>query len=429
MFDLIANVVAWFYSLWPSYGFAIIMLTLTVMVVVTPLTLKGTRSMLQMQLLQPELKRIQSKYGPGERQQMNEELMAFYQENGINPLGGCLPLLVQLPVFLVLFQVVRGMTRRATAMGTQLGWTSSRDVTTGPWDEHTIDLNERVFDPEYIPSDSELYADLIESNEMPWIGIDLSRSASSILGDGIIDLLPYLAMILIVLVSSLYQQRQIQGRNTGAQINPQQQAIMKIMPWFLPVFSWAMPAALVVYFIVSNLYRIGQQAYITHSLYSHDDSPGAQLARERSKKSDGDGPAKTEGKGRPTPKRSEARAARGSGKAKASRGAQRRGGGRRAAASPKSGGRGGGSSRTGSKAKPGDATPKRGGRAKDGGQGGGKGTSGGAKAGGGQKGGGKSAGKSASRSAGGGRTGRAPTRHGGRTTDPGSGSNRGGKGK
>ena len=66
-------------------------------------------------------------------------------------------------------------------------------------------------------------------------------------------------MILVVLFSSLYQQRQIQGRNTGAQINPQQQAIMKVMPYFLPVFAWAMPAALVVYFIISNLYRIAQQ--------------------------------------------------------------------------------------------------------------------------------------------------------------------------
>ena len=60
MFDLIASVLAWFYSLFPSYGFAVGMLTITVMVVVTPLTLKSTRSMLQMQRLQPELKAIQA---------------------------------------------------------------------------------------------------------------------------------------------------------------------------------------------------------------------------------------------------------------------------------------------------------------------------------------------------------------------------------
>ena len=162
MFDLIAGVVAWFYSLVPSYGFAIMMLTLSVMIVVTPLTLKGTRSMLQMQLLQPELKRIQGKYGPGERAQMNEELMAFYQENGINPLGGCLPLLVQLPVFLVLFRVVQGMTRRATDLGTQLGWTARRDITTGPFDSEVLNSTEHLFDPEYIPGGSQLFDDLTD---------------------------------------------------------------------------------------------------------------------------------------------------------------------------------------------------------------------------------------------------------------------------
>ena len=121
MFDLIARVLAFFYSLIPSYGVSIVMLTLAVMIVVTPLTLKSTRSMLQMQRLQPELKAIQTRY-KDDRQKMNEELMAFYQENGINPLGGCLPLLVQLPVFLVLFRVVQGITRHATSTPDLPGW-------------------------------------------------------------------------------------------------------------------------------------------------------------------------------------------------------------------------------------------------------------------------------------------------------------------
>ena len=102
MFNFIADVLAFFYDVWPSYGVSIIFLTLAVMVVSTPLTLKSTRSMLQMQRLQPELKAIQNRY-KDDRQKMNEELMAFYQENGINPLGGCLPMLIQLPIFLVLF--------------------------------------------------------------------------------------------------------------------------------------------------------------------------------------------------------------------------------------------------------------------------------------------------------------------------------------
>jgi len=72
--------------------------------------------MIQMQRLQPEMKRLQIKY-KDDRQKLNEELMAFYKENGLNPLGGCLPLLIQLPVFWILFRVVRGLVNNPTATG------------------------------------------------------------------------------------------------------------------------------------------------------------------------------------------------------------------------------------------------------------------------------------------------------------------------
>lgn len=320
MFDLIASVLSFFYDLVPSYGLAIVGLTLAVMIVATPLTLKSTKSMLQMQRLQPELKAIQTRY-KDDRQKMNEELMAFYQENGINPLGGCLPMLIQLPIFLVLFRVVQGITRRATDIGSQVGWTAGRFGGGGELDTHTIERIERTFDPENLDHGSAMYQDLLRETEMESLTIDLSRSAQEVLGDNIVSSLPYLLLIVIVLISSLYQQRQIQGRNTGAQINPQQQMIMKILPFMLPVFSFTMPAALVIYFVVSNLYRIGQQAYITQSLYKGDDSPGAQLAKQRAAdktagKSGADrgGGRVTPKKGEPTPKRGEAKAKQGSGK-------------------------------------------------------------------------------------------------------------------
>src|SRR3546814_11671106 len=92
LFELIAQVLSFFYDLVPNYAISIAMLTLIVMVVTTPFTLKGTRSMIQMQRLQPELRRLQLKY-KDDRQKLHEELMAFYKENQHNPLGGCLPML------------------------------------------------------------------------------------------------------------------------------------------------------------------------------------------------------------------------------------------------------------------------------------------------------------------------------------------------
>src|SRR5215203_6402802 len=105
-FQFFAGLLAWWYSVLPNYGFAIIALTITVMLVITPLTLKSTRSMIQMQRLQPQLKKLQEKY-KGDRERLNTELMAFYKEHDLNPLSGCIPVVAQLPIFILLYNVLR----------------------------------------------------------------------------------------------------------------------------------------------------------------------------------------------------------------------------------------------------------------------------------------------------------------------------------
>ncbi|MYB27764.1 MAG: membrane protein insertase YidC [Acidimicrobiaceae bacterium] len=317
LFDVVTAILAWFYSLVPSYGMAIALLTLTAVVAVTPLTLKMTRNMLQMQQHMPELKKLQNQH-KGDRQAMNEITMAYYKEHGINPVGCLLPMLVQGPIFLVMYRVVDGLTRRTTEIGTQLGFTSRRyaDSVSGgvpTYAETPIARGDLPFDPDFLSRDSDLYEHLSADVEMVSLGVDLSRSTSTVISESIVAALPYLLMLLIVLVTSLYQQRQIQGRQSGAAVNPQQQMMMKLIPYMLPVFSYVMPAAVVTYFIVSNLVRIAQQAYITRSFYRGEDSLGAQVAKQRAEAATAtdDAPeAKprsprsiTERKGAPTPKR------------------------------------------------------------------------------------------------------------------------------
>jgi YidC/Oxa1 family membrane protein insertase len=242
VFDAIATLLSWFYDLVPNYAFAIAGLTLVVMIVLTPLTLKGTRSMMAMQRLQPEIKRLQQEH-KGDRQKLNEELMRFYQENKINPLGGCLPLLLQMPVFLVLYRVLSQLTRR------------------GP------DGN---FDPAYLDPNSQMYQDLSSTDRMMALGMDLSESAARALGDSIVHGIPYLILVLAVAGSSYYQQRQITVRNqkhgAAQSISSQQQLLLKLLPAFFAVISLTLPAGIVLYFLVSNLYRIGQQAFISHQM-------------------------------------------------------------------------------------------------------------------------------------------------------------------
>ncbi len=270
MFEPIAAALAFFYSLWDSYGMAIALLTLVIMVVLTPLTLKSTRSMIEMQRLQPELKKLQAEHKE-DRQKLNEEMMAMYRERGVNPLGGCLPLLVQTPVFIVLYQVLRGLTARA-GTGSHIGRVSMQNVL------GETPTTDSLLRPKYLDESTELFQDLSESTDMVSWGIDLARSASTALSDSITTAIPYLIMIAIVAVSGYYQQRQISGRNPGAAVNPQQQMITRIMPIMLPVISFGLPAGVVVYWVISNCYRVLQQGYITRRFYADNPVPAVDAA-------------------------------------------------------------------------------------------------------------------------------------------------------
>lgn len=268
MFDALFDGLAWllavYYSLGSSYGFAIILFTLTVMLVLTPLTFYTTRSMLRMQSLQPEVKKIQTQF-QGDRQRMNEEMMRLYQANNVNPLGSCLPLLAQLPVFFVLFQLLRGLTRRVSDLGAYAGWgllPRNDGVAAVP------DFPERNFNPEYLAADSELRVALGKESEMNFLGVDLSSSLTDAFRESFPTALPFLLLIILIGVTSYIQQRQIAGRrDPDAPVNPQQQMIMKVMPWFLPIISVGFPAGLNLYFVSSNIVRVGQQAVITRRIY------------------------------------------------------------------------------------------------------------------------------------------------------------------
>ena len=94
----------------PSYGVAIALLTVTVRIFLIPLTTKQVKSQQAMQRIQPELKRLQAKH-KNDRQKLNEEMMKFYKENKVNPLAGCLPILLQAPLFIVLYRLILDLSK------------------------------------------------------------------------------------------------------------------------------------------------------------------------------------------------------------------------------------------------------------------------------------------------------------------------------
>jgi YidC/Oxa1 family membrane protein insertase len=108
-FDFIAKPCLWlmnlFYSVIPNYGVAIIILTMLVKILLWPLGQKSYKSMSEMKKLQPLMKEIREKY-KDDKQRMNKEVMGLYRTYKINPLGGCLPMVVQLPVFFALYRML-----------------------------------------------------------------------------------------------------------------------------------------------------------------------------------------------------------------------------------------------------------------------------------------------------------------------------------
>lgn len=244
MFNLLADILAFFYGLIPNYAVAICLLTLVVLGALTPITLKGTRSMLAMQKLQPEMKRIQEMH-KGDREAMNVAMMEFYKEHKINPLAGCLPMLAQFPVLIVMFNVLSKLVKFRTT-------NASAETCIGSMIKGKCTIG----NPSYLDKDSELYAALVKSGgRMVSFGVDFALAPTKA-GRGA----PFLFVLLILVVlTSFWQVRQMTSRSTS-EIPPQMQMMNRITPFFSGFVSLNLAGGVSLYFLVSNLFRITQQS-------------------------------------------------------------------------------------------------------------------------------------------------------------------------
>jgi YidC/Oxa1 family membrane protein insertase len=246
MFDPILKAIGWllalFYAAVPNLGISIILLTFAIMLLLYPLTAKQARSMIAMQMHQPEIKRIQAKY-KNDRQKMNEEVMKYYQEQKINPLAGCLPLVIQLPIFFALFRVLRSPYKYVP--DTSKLYSSFCSTKTGG-----------------LATVSQCSGDLKRFAYLPthqkFLGVDLSVTAPSQVTTW--ATIVAFSFVLLSVLSGFMQSRQAQRRTPQA--NKQMATVMKILPVAFGIFSLQFPAGLVLYFCVSNFWRLGQQEVI-----------------------------------------------------------------------------------------------------------------------------------------------------------------------
>lgn len=235
VFHLFGWLLAFFYQIIPNYAVAITLLTVVIMGVLTPFTVKSTRSMIAMQRVQPELKKLQQKYkGAENRQLLNEEMMKLYKEEGVNPLGGCLPVLLQAPFLFMLYSVIKGLANKVMIHG------------------HLVTL------PRYIPASSKMYKSLVHSGgQINAFGMDLNLKLFSP-HSSFFTQLPFAVFVLGAVGLQYFQMAQLNNRNRkiGTPMPAQQQAMQRFLPLIFAFFYMAIPAAVVLYMIVSTAIRI-----------------------------------------------------------------------------------------------------------------------------------------------------------------------------
>jgi YidC/Oxa1 family membrane protein insertase len=247
LFVAIADVLAWIYGIVPTYTVAIVLLTVVIMALLTPLTIKSTRSMLAMQALQPEMQKLRAKYkGAENRQQLNEELMKLYRENGVSPTGGCLPMFLQMPAFIVLYDVIRGLANTVKHGATlATGRTCAQKI---------------CATPRYVPHHSAIYENLKKTpGVMHSIGLNLAAKPLTHHASWP-DYIPYFALLAVAVALQYVQMAQMtrrNKRNNTAQPVPQQmQTMQRVMPLIFAYIYFLVPAGVVIYMIVSSGIRV-----------------------------------------------------------------------------------------------------------------------------------------------------------------------------
>lgn len=224
--DVLNDILSFWQGATGSWGVAIILLTFTIRLAILPLTFKSVKSMQALQVLQPEMKKLQERF-KDDKQRMNQEMMKFYQENKVNPLGSCLPLLLQIPFFIALFELLRSP-------------------------EFTADIDgaESFL---FIPNLAEPLTD------HPWT----------------------LAVMLVLYVGTQLAASAV----TMVSADKTQRRIMLALPFVFTLFIINFEAGLMVYWITTNVWTIGQQL-VVRKLYPRPDLVGV------STDDDGDGSSK-----------------------------------------------------------------------------------------------------------------------------------------
>lgn len=222
-----------------DWGLAIIVLTVLVRLLLMPLTIKQTKSMFELQRIQPKIKELQAKYAD-DKEKLQEETLKYYQENKVNPLGGCAPMLLQMPLLFALYQVIGGTAKKPGILMTFL---TQHHLTAGFY--------------KIIP--------------------DIAKTPSMIYHDsGMLAALPYIILVGVFGLSVWLPQALMPGEK-------QQKMIGAYMGAMMLFFGWSAPAGVLLYWDISSIWGVVQQQVMMAYMKTHEDEEIATPAALESK--------------------------------------------------------------------------------------------------------------------------------------------------
>ena len=248
------------YGFTHNYGISIILMTILIRLILYPLMQKQMVSMREMQKIQPLMKEVQERY-KNNKEKLNQELMKLYKEHKVNPMGGCLPLLIQMPILILLFQVLRVF-------------------------EYKDKLGNIIGGFLWIPNQVEI----ILKDGVPKVVGGLAAPEQLIrLGDKGIFGIQYLGIMpFLIGVSMFYQQKMTTAPPTtpgkeGGSAEQTQKMMTIMMPLLIAFMSFTLPSGLTLYWLVSTLLGIGQQYFINKKIPTEVTDLKAPISKEKEK--------------------------------------------------------------------------------------------------------------------------------------------------
>ena len=262
-----------------NYGLAIIIFTLLTKLILLPLTIKQQKSMKKTQAMQKELEEIQRLF-KGDQNRIAEETQKLYTQYGVSPMSGCLPMLIQLPLIMVLYQVVREPITYILGKSASVinGAAAALGIATENNFYLQLDIMNKLSDNPALVEGLEGFAssDIINFN---FLGINLGMIPTidfGKIGENPGAYLPLLLIPILAAATTFLQSmimNKLNGTNSGS--NAQAAAMTKSMSFMMPVMilvmAFSVPASLGLYWIIGNIFQIGQQ-YLLHFMLNKKDA-------------------------------------------------------------------------------------------------------------------------------------------------------------